>query len=70
MAQTNTTTTVEMPVEELNALISAKLFGGRDIHIRYVISEVGADPMDQFRGHDEVTSVQITYDGAPAGGIL
>ncbi len=65
MAQTKTTTTVEYPVEELKQLIASKLFPGKQVDIKFVIQEVGGDPLDRFPGHNEVTSVKITFDGTP-----
>ena len=65
MAKMKTTTTTEFSVEEINQLIRDKIFDGKDIRIDYVIEEVGADPLDRYRGHDEVTAVRVSYDGSP-----
>jgi hypothetical protein len=65
MAKMKTTTTVEYPVEELKQLIASKLFAGKEIDIKFVIQEVGGDPLDRFSGHNEVTSVRITFEGTP-----
>ena len=30
------------------------------VSVRYVIEEVGGDPMDRFPGHNEVTKLEVT----------
>jgi hypothetical protein len=65
MPATKTTTTVEYPIDEFNALIKDKLFKGKDVTIYYVIQEVGGDYLDRYPGTKEVTKVKITYDGNP-----
>lgn len=65
MAKIKTTTTTEFSVEEINNLIREKIFEGKDIRIDYVIQEVDGDPLDRYRGRDEVTAVRVTCDGSP-----
>lgn len=63
MAEIKTTTTVEYSVEEMKQLIASKFFPGKQVDINFVIQEVGGDPLDRFPGHNEVTSVRISFDG-------
>ena len=65
MATTKTTTVVEYPVDEFRSLLKEKVFGGKEIAVDFVIQEVGGDPLDRFPGHDGVTRVRISFDGAP-----
>lgn len=65
MATTKTTTVVEYPVDEFKSLLKERVFGGKEIAVEFVIQEVGGDPMDRFPGHDTVTRVRVSFDGAP-----
>ena len=62
--KTTKTTTIEYSVEEFKALLKEKLsqdeeFRGKEMNIRFVIEEVGGDPLDRYPGWDEVTKVRI-----------
>jgi hypothetical protein len=57
----STTSTYEFSVEELTRLIAVDMGTTTDkIDVRFVIEEVGADPMDRFPGHKEVTKISVT----------
>lgn len=66
MAEIKTTTTVEYSAEEMKQLIASNFFPGKQVDIKFVIQDVGGDrgdPLDRFPGHNEVTSVRISFDG-------
>jgi len=51
----------EFSIEELTRLIAVDMGTTTDkIDVRFVIEEVGADPMDRFPGHKEVTKISVT----------
>lgn len=62
--QSKTTTTVSYTVEEFNKIIN-EVFDNRGVSVRYVIQEVGGDPLDRFPGTNQVTKIEITYEGTP-----
>jgi hypothetical protein len=66
MAATKTTTVVDYPVDEFKSLLKEKIFEGKEVKVEFVIQEVGADPMDRFPGHNEVTRVRVSFDGTPS----
>jgi hypothetical protein len=70
MAKVKTTTTVEFPVGDFNRLLAEKLFPGKKIDVKFLIEEVGGDPMDRFPGCNEVTGVRITFDENPNGNMF
>jgi hypothetical protein len=65
MAKTETTTTVQYPVQEFIELVRERAFGGKDIKVEFVIMEVGGDPMDRYPGVEQVTQVNIRFSGVP-----
>ncbi len=53
--------TFEYDLRSMESLIAADLnVPVNTINVTYVIEEVGGDPMDRFRGRDEVTKIRVT----------
>lgn len=53
----------EISLDAMKDMIADKLeVHPANINIRYVIEEVGADPMDQYPGSDEVTKIAVTVN--------
>jgi hypothetical protein len=53
--------TYEFGLDQMKQLIAADLQVNPDcIDVRYVIQEVGGDPMDRFPGHNQVTKIEVT----------
>lgn len=60
-----TNVTIEYPVSEFGDLIKEKIFGPNCTNVKFVLGEVGADPMDRFPGRKEVTSVLVEFNECP-----
>lgn len=61
-------TTYEFTLDDVKKLFSEALDVSVDrIKVRYIIEEVGGDPMDRFRGTDEVTRIEVTVDNKKNG---
>jgi hypothetical protein len=55
--------TYEFGLDQMKELIAADLQVHVDcVTVRYVIQEVGGDPMDRFPGRDQVTKIEVTVD--------
>jgi hypothetical protein len=53
--------TYEFSLDEIKELICADLQLEIDqVTVEYVIEEVNSDPMDRYRGTDEVTKIRVT----------
>jgi ribosomal protein S24E len=53
--------TYEFSLEQMKQLIAADLnVDPNRVTVRYVLQEVGADPMDRFPGRTEVTRVEVS----------
>ena len=64
--KTDTTTTMEIPVDEFNSMAADAMFSGRaDVQIEYVIREVDGDPLDRFPGVDKVVAIRVKFKGTP-----
>ncbi len=61
-----TETTFTLSLEEVQKILTEKLIEDKLIdkdsscNIRYILEEVGGDPMDRYPGSKEVTKVTIT----------
>lgn len=56
--------TYEFAPAEIKELIVQHLkVDSEKVTVRYVIREVDADPMDRYRGRDEVVSIEVTVQG-------
>lgn len=54
-------TTYEFRLDQIKMLIALDLGVASDkVTVDYVIEEVGADPMDRYRGTDKVTKIRVT----------
>lgn len=54
---------LEIAPEQLVKLIAQDLEVPEDkIEVKYVISEVGGDPMDRYRGTPQVTKIEVTIN--------
>lgn len=54
------TRTLEYKPEEMKKLIAQDLeVDPSRIDVKYVLTEVGGDPLDRFPGHKEVTSTRV-----------
>jgi hypothetical protein len=54
-------TTYEFTPHQLKLLIAADLkVSPERVNVDYVISEVGGDPLDRYRGVDKVTKIRVT----------
>ncbi len=54
-------TTYEFTPDQLKLLIAADLkISPERVNVDYVISEVGGDPLDRYRGFDKVTKSRVT----------
>jgi hypothetical protein len=54
-------TTYEFSPEEMKFLIAADLkVSPERVSVQYVITEVGGDPLDRYRGTDQVTKIRVT----------
>ena len=63
---TSTVSTYEFSLDQMKALIAADLeCKVEDLHVEYVIREVGGDPMDRFPGVDQVVAVRVTRKHKP-----
>ena len=59
MPTIKTTKTINYPVEAFKRMICEKCFDGKDVEIKFLIREVGGDPLDRFPGQKQVVSVDI-----------
>ncbi len=56
-------TTYTVSLQEMKTLIAKELkVPEAAVTVKYVIREVGADPMDRYRGTDEVTEIEVTVN--------
>lgn len=56
-------TTYEFDLPEMAKMLAAALeVRPSAVSVEYVIQEVGADPMDRFPGHKQVTGVRVTVN--------
>ena len=54
-------TKYEVSLDAVQDLIAKDLGVQKDlVSVRYVIEEVGGDPLDRYRGTDQVTRLEVT----------
>jgi hypothetical protein len=60
-----TSVAIEYPIAEFGDMLKEKIFGPHCTKIKFVLGEVGFDPMDCSPGRKEVTSVLVQFDQCP-----
>ena len=57
------TTEYEFTLDDVKQLFAAELNAKPEtLNVRYVIEEVGGDPMDRYPGTNTVTKIKVTMD--------
>lgn len=59
MTKIKTTKTINYPVEAFKRMICEKCFDGKKVEIKFLIREVGGDPLDRFPGQKKVVSIDV-----------
>lgn len=63
--------TYEFGLDQMKELIAADLqVDSACVEVRYVIQEVGGDPMDRFPGTKQVTKIEVTVNKTKKPGTL
>lgn len=56
-------TTYELTPEDIKNLIADSLReDSKNVEVHFVIEEVGGDPLDRYRGTDQVTKINVTVN--------